>query len=119
MDDEITEAFVNSIKGELVYMRQAMARIEEALEGRVVTRKMLEKLIGPAGLRGSRSKIDRDPEVRDYIFQQLSEAQGTIEEIAQRARDKFGKQRAPSGSALHRYVATLREKGVLEKVRRK
>jgi len=119
MDAESAEIFRNAIKGELVFMKQSIARIEEALEGQVITGQYLEKLIGPAGIRGSKAKIDRDPEVRAYIFEQLAGAQGTISEIAERAQDKFGKQRAPSGTSLHRYIATLRKKGMLQKVIRK
>jgi len=119
MEDDMAEALVNTLRGELVFLRQSITRMEEALDGQVVTRKMLEKLIGPAGIRGSKAKIDRDPEVRAYIFEQLAEAQGTIAEIAERAQDKFGKQRAPSGAALHRYIAALRKKGMLQKVMRK
>lgn len=113
MDDEVSNAFVATIKGELLHMRQCIARIEDAIDGKVITRKHLEKLIGPQAMRQTKAKLDRDPEVREYVFDQIANHPGTMKEIAERTKDKFGAKRAPSASTINAYLRRLRKSGRL------
>ena len=55
--------------------------------------------------RGSRSRVDKDPEVKSFIMG-LTEPT-TIAALRNALVSRFGEQRTPSKSALHRYVMKL------------
>lgn len=56
--------------------------------------------------RGAPSKIDTDEEVRAFIHDQSCGM--TFEQLEAACRVRFGHQRAPSKSAIHRYVQRLK-----------
>ena len=116
MDDEVETAFVASIKGELLFMRQSIARIEDVLDGKVVTRESFEKLLGPQAMRQTRAKLDRDPDVRAFILDQVANHPGTMQEIVDRAKAKFGAKRVPAASTVHTYLRSMRQRGRSTKV---
>lgn len=114
--DDAGRAFIMALKGELSYLRASITRIEEMLDGSAVTREHFEKLMGPQAMRQTRAKLDRDPEVRRFILDQVANQPGTMEEIVERARAKFGKKRVPSPSTIHTYLRKLRRSGRSAKV---
>ena len=60
---------------------------------------------------GGRSKIDRFPEVRQFIFDILrADPNLGCVAIAKECRDRFGPERAPEKSAVHRYFQRLRRR---------
>lgn len=51
---------------------------------------------------GGRSRIESDSELKAYIHS--IQERRTIKQITKMCRVKFGKKRAPSNSAVHRYI---------------
>jgi len=116
MDNEVETAFVAAIKGELLFMRQSIARIEDVLDGKVVTRESFEKLLGPQAMRQTKAKLDRDPDVRAFILDQVANHPGTMQEIVDRAKAKFGAKRVPAASTVHTYLRNMRRTGRSKRV---
>lgn len=54
--------------------------------------------------RGTPSKIRRDSEVRAFVEARLQ--QTSFQALAEECRERFGRERAPSKSAIHRYWQT-------------
>lgn len=88
----------------LTALNEAISRILVSLEAVQAIdvpekpRRLLQK-------RGSRSRVDKDPEVKSFIMG-LSEPT-TIAALRNVLVSRFGEQRTPSKSALHRYVVKL------------
>lgn len=54
---------------------------------------------------GSRLKVERDPEIRDFIH--ALRGPMTIRQITEACHQRFG-ERAPGRSSIHRYIQTLK-----------
>ena len=69
-------------------------------------------------LKGVPHKVLCDPEVREFVHAHVDTM--TFPQLATECRERFGDERAPSKSALHRYWdAVLREGGPQLPVRRR
>lgn len=52
-------------------------------------------------MMGAPSKIERDAEVRDFVIRNITSM--TFGQLAQACRQRFGADRAPSKSSMHRF----------------
>jgi len=72
----------------------------------VVTREVLDDIVRSKAVKvapvRSKSPINRDPEVRDFLLQNSGGV--TIKRLVAMAVDRFGEIRAPSLSATHRFL---------------
>lgn len=67
----------------------------------------LPPVLGPLPGPGRRSKVEKDPELQDFVH---SFAAGdSIDKVLEGCRRRFGDQRTPSRSALGRYIKRRRE----------
>lgn len=58
--------------------------------------------------RGMLSKIERDPEVRAYLHS--LPCAYTIAQLADACKKKFGAERAPASTSVHRYIQRLKSR---------
>jgi len=71
----------------------------------------LIKAISASGLKpGSKYKLDRDPEVNEFVLSMILEGGRTYAQIADELVERFGVNRSISASSLHRYVRVMRRK---------
>jgi hypothetical protein len=93
-------------------------RVLHAVIGRVITHLpdtgMAERPFNPIFIRrellrdrkGRRSKIEQDPEVRDFIHSLPGNLR--FDDIIEKCSERFSAHRVPSRSTLHRYVTQLK-----------
>lgn len=107
IDDEV-RAFIDAHAERISYAGLAKACRHNFGRGRspsktVIARYWQKRLVarGVARKHHTTSKIHIDPEIKAFIDRHLPEM--TFKRLANACRKQFGKRRAPSASAIHRY----------------
>lgn len=107
LDDEL-RSYIDAQAERMSYVELAKACRQQFGRGRspsktVIARYWQKRLVarGAARKHHTTSKIHISPQIKAFIDQRLPEM--TFKSLANACRKQFGKRRAPSASAIHRY----------------
>ena len=60
------------------------------------------------------SRLMRDPEVGNYVLQVWKTGQRTIQEVSDLCVERFGRERVPSKTAIHRHLSDAARRRIAE-----
>jgi hypothetical protein len=111
-DDEGVRAFIEQQPRHLTFSEMAAACVQQFGPERAWSRSEIEAYwhrthrprFGPV------SKVDRDPEVRDFLADRLGRL--TLDETIRECRKEFGADRTPGRSSVHKFWSRLRTANV-------
>jgi hypothetical protein len=106
--DRGVAAFLDRLPRQMTYTQMAAACLERfGADGAWSRTKIAEywKSRHPRGV-GRVSRIDLDPELRDFVEDRLGRL--TLDELAEACGERFGPERSPSWSAIQRYAQRRR-----------
>ena len=89
------------------------AMMEEGIAGKTTKPKssQLIEAISASGIKpGSKYKLDRDPEVKEFVLSMVLAGGLTYVQIADELAKRFGENRSISASSLNRYIRVMRRK---------
>lgn len=107
-DDEEVERFVERLPRSLTFTAMASACLEQFGPERAWSRsKIIRYWQATHPIRkGRASRLDLDPEVRDFVEDLLGRV--TIESLVTRCRERFGTERTPGKSSIHLHWLRMR-----------
>lgn len=107
-DDEGVRAFIERQPRHLPFSEVAAACLSEFGPERAWSRSEIEAYWHRAHRPqfGPVSKVDRDPEVRDFLADRLGRL--TLDQVLGECRQAFGTERTPSRSSIHKFWSQIR-----------
>lgn len=106
-DDAEVRAYIESLPNHLTYSDMAAACLEKFGLERAWSRSKIVRYWAAQHptRRGVRSKLDQDPEVRDFLADRLGRL--AMDRAIAEAKERFG-DRTPGRSSVHRFWKRLR-----------
>lgn len=108
-DDEVRQ-FLDGLPRHLTYSEMTTSCVRRFGQARAWSRAKIGRywaVFHPPG-KGKASRIDFDPEVREFVEDRLGRL--TIRMILDECQERFGTERSPSKSSLHRYWQRSRKR---------